>query len=213
MELERAPNDPSRKELSPLLKLALELGPLGVFFLFNSRGEQIAESFPVLKAVGEPIFLATAAFMVAITISLVASLYLTKRLPIMPLVSGVVVIVFGALTLWLHDELFIKLKPTIVNSLFGAILLGGLFFGKALLGYVFDSAFKLTDDGWRKLTFRWGVFFFVLAAINEIVWRSFSTDFWVSFKVFGVMPITLIFTLTQLPLIQKHAIVEDEEEA
>ncbi|CTQ69312.1 MAG: septation protein A [Labrenzia sp.] len=213
MELERAPNDPSRKELSPLLKLALELGPLGVFFLFNSRGEQIAESFPVLKAVGEPIFLATAAFMVAITISLVASLYLTKRLPIMPLVSGVVVIVFGALTLWLHDELFIKLKPTIVNSLFGAILLGGLFFGKALLGYVFDSAFKLTDEGWRKLTFRWGVFFFVLAAINEIVWRSFSTDFWVSFKVFGVMPITLIFTLTQLPLIQKHAIVEDEEEA
>ncbi|MBO9421820.1 MULTISPECIES: septation protein A [Stappiaceae] len=213
MELERAPNDPSRKELSPLLKLALELGPLGVFFLFNSRGEQIAESFPVLKAVGEPIFLATAAFMVAITISLVVSLSLTKRLPIMPLVSGVVVIVFGALTLWLHDELFIKLKPTIVNSLFGAILLGGLFFGKALLGYVFDSAFKLTDEGWRKLTFRWGVFFFVLAAINEIVWRSFSTDFWVSFKVFGVMPITLIFTLTQLPLIQKHAIVEDEEEA
>ena len=213
MELERAPNDPSRKELSPLLKLALELGPLGVFFLFNSRGEQIAESFPVLKAVGEPIFLATAAFMVAITISLVVSLSLTKRLPIMPLVSGVVVIVFGALTLWLHDELFIKLKPTIVKSLFGAILLGGLFFGKALLGYVFDSAFKLTDEGWRKLTFRWGVFFFVLAAINEIVWRSFSTDFWVSFKVFGVMPITLIFTLTQLPLIQKHAIVEDEEEA
>ncbi len=213
MELERAPNDPSRKELSPLLKLALELGPLGVFFLFNSRGEQIAESFPVLKAVGEPIFLATAAFMVAITISLVVSLSLTKRLPIMPLVSGVVVIVFGALTLWLHDELFIKLKPTIVNSLFGAILLGGLFFGKALLGYVFDSAFKLTDEGWRKLTFRWGVFFFVLAAINEIVWRSFSTDFWVSFKVFGVMPITLIFTLTQLPLIQKHAIVEGEEEA
>ncbi|MBO9427459.1 septation protein A [Labrenzia sp. R4_1] len=213
MELERAPNDPSRKELSPLLKLALELGPLGVFFLFNSRGEQIAESFPVLKAVGEPIFLATAAFMVAITVSLFVSLSLTKRLPIMPLVSGVVVIVFGALTLWLHDELFIKLKPTIVNSLFGAILLGGLFFGKALLGYVFDSAFKLTDEGWRKLTFRWGVFFFVLAAINEIVWRSFSTDFWVSFKVFGVMPITLIFTLTQLPLIQKHAIVEDEEEA
>ncbi|QDG75146.1 septation protein A [Labrenzia sp. PHM005] len=213
MEFERAPNDPTRKELSPLLKLALELGPLAVFFLFNSRGEQIAENFPVLQMIGEPIFLATAAFMVAITVSLVASLYLTKRLPIMPLVSGVVVLVFGALTLWLHDELFIKLKPTIVNCLFGAILLGGLLFGKSLLGYVFDSAFKLTDEGWRKLTFRWGLFFFVLAAINEIVWRSFSTDFWVSFKVFGVMPITLIFTLTQLPLIQKHAIVEDEEGA
>ena len=213
MELEHAPNDPTRKELSPLLKLALELGPLGVFFLFNSRGAQIAEAFPVLQVIGEPIFLATAAFMVAITISLTVSLWLTRRLPIMPLVSGVVVLVFGALTLWLHDELFIKLKPTIVNCLFGSVLLGGLFFGKALLGYVFDSAFKLTDEGWRKLTLRWGIFFFVLAAINEIVWRSFSTDFWVSFKVFGIMPITLVFTLTQLPLIQKYAITDETKDA
>lgn len=212
MELEHAPNDPTRKELSPLLKLALELGPLGVFFLFNARGEQLAASFPVLQAIGEPIFLATAAFMVAITISLTVSLWLTRRLPIMPLVSGVVVLVFGALTLWLHDELFIKLKPTIVNSLFGSVLLLGLVFGKALLGYVFDSAFRLTDKGWRKLTLRWGVFFFVLAAINEIVWRNFSTDFWVNFKVFGIMPITLLFTLSQLPLIQKHAILEDDED-
>ena len=211
MELEHAPNDPTRKEMAPLLKLALELGPLGVFFLFNSRGQQIAESFPILQKVGEPIFLATAAFMVAITVSLTVSLWLTKRLPIMPLVSGVVVLVFGALTLWLHDELFIKLKPTIVNCLFGAILLGGLYFGKALLGYVFDSAFKLTDEGWQKLTSRWGVFFFVLAAINEIVWRNFSTDFWVNFKVFGVMPITLLFTMSQLPLIQKHAIMDESE--
>ncbi|WP_421984391.1 septation protein A [Roseibium sp.] len=211
--MEHDPNDPTRKELSPLLKLALELGPLGVFFLFNSRGEQIANAFPVLQVVGEPIFLATAAFMVAISISLTVSLWLTRRLPIMPLVSGVVVLVFGALTLWLHDELFIKLKPTIVNCLFGSVLLGGLFFGKALLGYVFDSAFKLTDEGWRKLTFRWGIFFFVLAAINEIVWRSFSTDFWVSFKVFGIMPITLVFTLTQLPLIQKYAITDETKDA
>ncbi|WP_153771515.1 septation protein A [Labrenzia sp. CE80] len=210
MEFERDPNDPSRKELSPLLKLALELGPLAIFFLFNSRGEQIAEAFPVLQALGKPIFLATAAFMVAITISLVASLALTKRLPVMPLITGVVVLVFGGLTLWLHDDLFIKLKPTIINCLFGAVLLGGLLFGKSLLGYVFDSAFKLTDEGWRVLTLRWGLFFFVLAAINEIVWRNFSTDFWVNFKVFGVMPITLLFTMTQLPLIQKHALVEDE---
>ncbi|MBD8877443.1 septation protein A [Roseibium polysiphoniae] len=211
MEFERDPNDPSRKELSPLLKLALELGPLAIFFLFNSRGEQIAEAFPVLQALGKPIFLATAAFMVAITISLVASLALTKRLPVMPLITGVVVLVFGGLTLWLHDDLFIKLKPTIINCLFGAVLLGGLLFGKSLLGYVFDSAFKLTDEGWRILTWRWGLFFFVLAAINEIVWRNFSTDFWVNFKVFGVMPITLLFTMTQLPLIQKHAVVEDEK--
>ncbi|MEP0233598.1 septation protein A [Roseibium sp.] len=210
MEFERDPNDPSRKELSPLLKLALELGPLAIFFLFNSRGEQIAEAFPVLQALGKPIFLATAAFMVAIAISLVASLALTKRLPVMPLITGVVVLVFGGLTLWLHDDLFIKLKPTIINCLFGAVLLGGLLFGKSLLGYVFDSAFKLTDEGWRVLTWRWGLFFFVLAAINEIVWRNFSTDFWVNFKVFGVMPITLLFTMTQLPLIQKHALVEDD---
>ncbi|KZM51094.1 septation protein A [Labrenzia sp. OB1] len=213
MEFEHGPNDPTRKEMAPLLKLALELGPLGVFFLFNARGEQIAAAFPALQAIGKPIFLATAAFMVAITISLVVSLLLTRRLPIMPLVSGVVVLVFGALTLWLHDDLFIKLKPTIVNCLFGSILLGGLLFGKALLGYVFDSAFQLTDEGWRKLTFRWGIFFFVLAAINEIVWRSFSTDFWVSFKVFGILPITLLFTLTQLPLIQKYALPEKSGDA
>lgn len=211
MELERAPNDPTRQELSPLLKMTLELGPLAIFFLFNSKGEQIAASFPILQTLGKPIFLATAAFMVAISISLTVSLWLTKRLPIMPLVSGVVVLVFGALTLWLQDELFIKLKPTIVNCLFGSVLLIGLLFGKSLLGYVFDSAFKLTDEGWRKLTLNWGIFFFILAIINEIVWRNFSTDFWVNFKVFGVMPITLVFTLTQLPLIQKHAIVEDDE--
>lgn len=209
MEIEKDPNDPDRKELSPLLKLALEMGPLGIFFLFNARGERFIEQFPALQLFGEPIFLATAAFMVAILISLIASMILTGRLPIMPLVSGVVVLVFGALTLWLQDELFIKLKPTIVNCLFGAVLLGGLFFGKSLLGYVFESAFKLTDEGWRILTKRWGLFFFVLAALNEIVWRNFSTDFWVNFKVFGIMPITFVFTLAQLPLINKHSIPDD----
>ncbi|MTH95891.1 septation protein A [Roseibium sp. RKSG952] len=211
MEFEHAPNDPTRKELSPLLKLALELGPLAVFFLFNARGDQIAAALPALKALGAPIFMATAAFMVAITISLVASLWLTRRLPVMPLVSGVVVIVFGALTLWLHNDLFIKLKPTIVNGLFGTVLLGGLFFRKSLLGYVFDSAFRLTDEGWRILTLRWGLFFYFLAILNEVVWRSFSTDFWVSFKVFGVMPITLLFALLQLPLIQKHALTDETD--
>ncbi|MCR9237362.1 MAG: septation protein A [Alphaproteobacteria bacterium] len=196
--IEREPNDPKRAELNPLLKLALELGPLAIFFFANSRFG---------------IFTATAVFMVAITIALAASWALTRKLAIMPLITGIVVLVFGGLTIYLHNDLFIKLKPTIVNCLFGSILLGGLYFGKSLLGYVFDSVFKLTDEGWRLLTFRWGVFFFVLALINEIVWRNFSTDFWVSFKVLGFMPITLAFTLFQMPLITKHSLPEEEDGA
>ncbi|KZL19998.1 septation protein A [Pseudovibrio sp. WM33] len=211
MNSERSTQTTERQDVSPLLKLALELGPLGVFFIANSRGAQLAEMFPALGALGQPIFIATAAFMVAITISLTVSYILTRHLPVMPLVSGGVVLVFGALTLYLQDDLFIKLKPTIVNTLFGSILLGGLFFGKSLLGYVFDSAFKLDAEGWRKLTMRWGVFFFVLALINEFVWRNFSTDFWVDFKVFGFMPITMVFTMMQLPLIQKHSLEREEK--
>lgn len=203
--------DRAKDQLNPLLKLALELGPLGIFFFANARGEQLAESFPALAALGGPIFIATAAFMVAIAISLSVSWVLTRHLPIMPLVTGVVVLVFGALTLYLQDDLFIKLKPTIVNSLFGAVLLGGLVFGRSLLGYVFDSVFRLDAEGWRKLTLRWGLFFFFLAALNEVVWRSFSTDFWVSFKVFGIMPITFVFTLSQLPLISRHSLHREED--
>lgn len=199
-----------RKEVAPLLKLALEIGPLLVFFFANARGEKLIASFPVLGTIGEPIFVATALFMVATVISLAISWALTKSLPMMPLVSGIIVVVFGALTLWLHNDTFIKMKPTIVNSLFGFVLLGGLLFGKSLLGYVFDSAFRLDAEGWRKLTLRWGIFFLVLAVLNEAVWRMFSTDMWVSFKVWGVMPITIIFTLSQLPLIQKHTIPENQ---
>lgn len=197
-----------RKEVPPLLKLALELGPLLVFFFTNARGESLIERFPVLGHIGEPIFLATALFMVATVIALTVSWILTRTLPMMPLISGIVVLVFGALTLWLHNETFIKMKPTIVNTLFGSILLGGLFFGKALLGYVFDSAFRLDAEGWRKLTFRWGLFFLFLAITNEVIWRNFSTDFWVAFKVWGTMPITIVFTLSQMPLIQKHTLPE-----
>ncbi|MCL7998636.1 septation protein A [Brucella sp. 21LCYQ03] len=197
-----------RKEVPPLLKLALELGPLLVFFFANARGENLIERFPVLGQIGEPIFLATALFMVATVIALAVSWSMTRTLPMMPLISGIVVLVFGALTLWLHNDTFIKMKPTIVNTLFGAILLGGLLFGKSLLGYVFDSAFKLDAEGWRKLTFRWGLFFIFLAVVNEVVWRNFSTDAWVSFKVWGIMPITVVFTLLQMPLIQKHTLPE-----
>jgi intracellular septation protein len=210
--LERDPGDPKKNEMNPLLKLALELGPLLVFFFANARGESLIETWPVLGSFGGPLFLATGLFMVATAVSLSVSWLLTRSLPIMPLVSGVVVFVFGALTLWLQDEIFIKMKPTIVNTLFGAVLLGGLFFGRSLLGHVFDSAFRLDAEGWRKLTLRWGLFFFFLALANEVVWRNFSTDFWVAFKVWGIMPITLAFTFSQMPLIMRHALEDKPAE-
>src|SRR5690606_35507433 len=128
----------------------------------NARGEWLAEKVPALGALGGPIFIATALFMAALVVSLAVSFAITRTLPVMPFVTGIVVVVFGGLTLWLHDETFIKMKPTIVNTLFGVVLLGGLLFGRSLLGYVFDSVFRLTDEGWRKLTFRWGIFFLVL---------------------------------------------------
>jgi len=206
--LERDPSDPKHKEINPVLKLVLELGPLMVFFFANARGDWLIERFPALGDVGGPIFVATLLFMVATGIALAASWVLMRALPIMPLVSGIVVLVFGALTLWLHDDIFIKMKPTIVNTLFGVVLLGGLAFGKSLLGYVFDSAFHLDAEGWRKLTLRWGLFFFFLAVVNEVVWRNFSTDIWVAFKVWGIMPITLIFTFSQMPLIMRHSLDE-----
>ncbi|MEZ5789989.1 MAG: septation protein A [Nitratireductor sp.] len=194
---------------SPLLKFALELGPLVVFFLANSYGDQLAEAFPVLKALGGKIFIGTAFLMVAMVISQALSLWLTRHLAIMPLVTLFFVLIFGGLTLWLQDETFIKMKPTIVNLIFATILLGGLFFGKSLLAYVFDAAFNLDEEGWRKLTFRWGLFFIALAIMNEIVWRNFSNDFWVSFKVWATMPMTILFMMLQLPLLKRHMIEEE----
>ena len=193
-------------EINPMLKLALELGPLIVFFFANSKGAWLATKIPALANIGGPLFIATLLFMVATAIALIVSYALTKTLPIMPLVSGAVVLVFGSLTLYLQDETFIKMKPTIVNAMFGVILLGGLYFGKSLLGHVFGNAFKLDEEGWKKLTLRWGIFFLVLAAMNEVVWRNFSTDNWVAFKVWGTMPITLLFTMSQMPLIMKHSV-------
>ncbi len=201
-----------RRKENPLLKLLLELGPLVLFFFVNARGQQLIDSYQALSIFREPIFLATAVFMIAITISLAASWAITRHLAVMPLVTGVIVLVFGGLTLALADDTFIKMKPTIVNVLFGTVLLGGLAFGKSLLGYVFDSAFHLTDEGWRKLTIRWGLFFFVLAAINEVVWRTQSTDFWVAFKVWGIMPITMVFAMAQIPLMHRYMVEEPAAE-
>ncbi len=198
---------PAAEQVNPLLKLGLEFGPLAIFFFANSYGDRW---FGV--ATDQRIFVATGVFMVASLISLALSKILLNHLPRMAVINAVVVTVFGGLTLALNDELFIKLKPTIVNSLFGCVLLGGLAMGRPLLPYVLDSVMSLTDEGWKKLTFRWGLFFFVLAAINEIVWRNFSTDFWVGFKVWGIMPITIAFALSQTPLILKYE-VKDEKAA
>lgn len=193
------------KRLPPLLKLALELGPLGLFFLGNAYGDRFG--FPQ----DQRIFAATGIFIVATVVSLAISYALLRKLPIMPLVSGIVVVVFGGLTYFMRDDIFIKLKPTIVNGLFGALLLGGLYFKKPFLQIVLDSVFELDDEGWRKLTLRWALFFFALAALNEIVWRTQTTDFWVSFKVFGIMPITIAFALAQTPLILRHEVKKMEE--
>ncbi|SDR62562.1 intracellular septation protein [Rhizobiales bacterium GAS191] len=171
------------------VKLALEFAPLVLFFLANGRFG---------------IFAATGAFMVAILISLAISYWLLRKLPVMAVVSAVVVLVFGGLTIALHDETFIKVKPTIVNCLFGTVLLGGLAMGRPLLPLVLDQVLTLTPAGWRKLTFRWAIFFFVLAVTNEVVRLNFSTEAWVNFKSFGTIPLTLIFALAQTPLILRH---------
>jgi len=177
-----------------LWKLLVELGPLLVFFFVNARAG---------------IFWGTGIFIAATAVSIVASRVLFGKLAVMPLVSAFFVIVFGGMTLLLRDELFIKLKPTLVNGLFAAILLGGLVAGHSLLRHLFGDVFRLTEEGWRRLTLRWGLFFIVLAGLNELVWRNFSTDTWVSFKVFAIMPLTMIFGIAQIGLLKRHELKQD----
>lgn len=185
-------------KMSPWLKIGLELGPLVLFFAANGYGG---------------IYVATGVFMVATLAALVAMWVLARRIAVMPLVSAVVVMVFGGLTLWLQDDHFIKMKPTMVNALFGILLLGGLAFRKPLLPYVFDGMVKLTDEGWHRLTIRWGVFFLVMAVVNEIVWRSVSTDTWVAFKTFGYLPLTFVFAMAQAPLMAHYELKDGKDGA
>jgi intracellular septation protein len=173
----------------PLFKLATELGPLIVFFIANARYH---------------LFVATGAFMVAIVVAMIASYMVTRHVPLMALVTGAIVLVFGTLTLVLHDETFIKVKPTIIYGLFAVTLGGGLLFGRSFIALLFDQMFNLTPHGWRILTFRWALFFAAMAVLNEVIWRTQSTDFWVGFKALGVIPITMGFAILQMPLIKRY---------
>jgi len=178
-----------KKKINPGLKFVLDIGPLLLFFAANARFG---------------IFTATGVFMVSALTAIAVTYAITRHLAIMPMVTAAIVLVFGTLTLVLHNDLFIKVKPTIIYVLFGGTLLGGLAFGKPLLGILLDQMFTLTDEGWRKLTLRWALFFLALAVLNEIVWRTQTTDFWVAFKVFGVVPLTFIFGALQMPLLKKY---------
>jgi intracellular septation protein len=186
---------PQRKTLNPMLKLALELGPLALFFAAYSR-------------LG--IFAATAVLMACVMVTLAVSYAMLKRIPVMPLVTAVIVLIFGSLTLIFHDETLIKIKPTALYVLFGVALFVGLWFKRPLLKILFDGALHVTEEGWRKLTWRWAFFFIALAVLNEIVWRTQTTDVWVKFKTFGFLPVTLLFALAQAPLIMRYETKEEE---
>jgi len=181
-------------EQSVAAKLLIEIGPLLVFFGVNA-------------AYG--IFAGTAAFMVVTVVSLGLAWWLYHKVPVMPLASAVIVLIFGGLTIYLQDETFIKLKPTIVYGMFAVLLLAGLAASKPVLALLFGPVFNLTDEGWQKLTVRWAVFFVLMAVLNEFVWRNFSTDTWVSFKAFGFLPISLIFAMAQVPLMQRYGVPEE----
>ncbi len=170
-------------------RLALDLGPLLIFFA----------SF---KFFG--IYVATGVFMAAVLVALAVGYALERRLSPMPLFTALLVMIFGGLTLYLHNDMFFKMKPTVLYGFFGAVLLGGLRFNRLFIKYVFAQMFELDEAGWRKLTVSWGLFFLALAALNETVWRTTSTDAWVSFKVWIIIPLIFLFALAQTPLVMKH---------
>lgn len=183
-----------RKALKPTLKFVLELGPLALFFLaYGKLG----------------IFAATGVLMASVVVTLAVSYAMLKRFPVMPLVTAVIVVIFGSLTLIFHDETLIKIKPTALYILFAAALFAGLLLNKPLLKILFDGALHITEEGWRKLTWRWAFFFLALALLNEILWRTQTTDLWVKFKTFGFLPLTLAFALAQAPLIMRYETKEE----
>ena len=184
-----------RRTINPILKLVLELGPLALFFIAYSR-------------LG--LFGATGVMMASVLVTLSVSYALLRRIPIMPLVTAIIVVIMGSLTFYFQNETFIKMKPTALYLLFGGALLGGLAFNRPLLPILFDGALNVTAEGWRRLTWRWAFFFVALALLNEIVWRTQTTDLWVDFKTFGIMPLMILFGLVQAPLIMRYEAKDDE---
>ena len=172
-----------------LRRMALDLGPLLIFFAAFKWGG---------------FFVATAAFMVAIIVALAIGYTIEKKLSPMPLFTAVMVLIFGGLTLYLENKTFLKVKVTIIYSFFGITLLGGLLFNRLFIKYVFAQAFDLTESGWRQLTWRWSIFLLALAVVNEAVWRNTSDEAWVSFKVWGIIPLIFLFALAQTRLVIKH---------
>ena len=177
--------------MKSIYKLLIDIGPLAVFFIFYTRGDLKTAILP---------------FMIATIIAVLFSYILEKKIPIMPTVGAVIILIFGGLTIYFDNETFFKMKPTIINLLFAGILYGGVILNKSLLRYLLGAALKLQDEGWDILTKRWIGFFIALAILNEIIWRTQTTDIWVNFKVFGILPITFIFTLTQFSTIKKYQI-------
>jgi intracellular septation protein len=179
----------SEKSAPPLVKLLIDLGPLLAFFVAYGRAG---------------IYWATGVLMLATLAALLASWRLLGRVTAVPLLTAILVVVFGGLTFYLDDPSFIKLKPTIINLLFAGVLVVGLLTDRPLLKVLLGEAFRLTEVGWRKLTVRWALFFFALAILNEVVWRNFSESAWVNFKVFGIVPLTILFALAQIPLLKRY---------
>src|SRR5579864_1242587 len=177
--------------MHPFLKLALDLGPLLIFFAANA-------------VFG--IFTATAVFMAAMLVVIAASIVIERKISPIPLITGALVLLFGGLTLWLSNDIFIKIKPTILYAIFAAVLLGGLAFSRLFIKLLLGQTLRLSDTAWRTLTWRWAAFFVALAILNEIVWRNVSTNAWVGFKVWAIFPLTLLFAMAQTPFIARHQI-------
>lgn len=198
------PSGHAGKDENAGMKMLLELGPVALFALSYYFGQSIIDGIGITGLLAKPIFLATLVLMIATPIAIIISWLLYRTMPAMPIVSLVVISIFGGLTLYLQDDLFIKLKPTIINTLFGTVLITGWLFGKSWLKIVMGPAFEMDDEGWRKLTVRWGLFFLFLAVVNEIVWRNTSESFWVGFKLWGMTGLSMAFIISQMPMISRH---------